>query len=170
MEDIKVKKIVAVIVSAIVMSLTVAGCGGNSDNTDNQSQVVNNDTQINLKQVMDDINAQFPNSMEDISSTDDLNKYYNISAEDVKSSAASIDKSGIDEVILIEAVDADAATRIETCLKQRYNSKKQQGASYSPEDLQIIDNCSVQTNGNIVSMIVSKDYEGMQNILNNNVN
>ena len=163
------KKIVAVIISAIVMSLTVAGCGGSSDNTDSQSQVVDNNTQINLTQVMDDINTQFPNSMEDISSTDDLNKYYNISAEDVKSSAARIDKSGIDEVILVEAVDAEAAARIEECLKQRYNSKKQQGASYSPEDLQIIDNCSVQVNGNVVSMIVSKDYEGMQNILNDSL-
>ena len=93
-----------------------------------------------------------------------------LSKEDVKSFGAEIDKSGIDEVVIVEAVDADAASRIQAKLQQRYNSKKQQGASYSPEDLQIIKNCSVKTNGNIVSMIISSNAGAMEEVLNSAVN
>ena len=39
-------------------------------------------------------------------------------------------------------------------------------ASYSAEQLDLIKNCSVTTDGNYVSMIVSKDASGMLEIYN----
>lgn len=163
------KKLFVTVAVAMLVALSATACnsgekGGESAESSMSSTV--EVASVNLTDVMSNINSQYPNQMEDISSTDDLKKYYNIAPEDVKSAAAEIDKSGIEEVVMVEAVDADAVSRIQTSLTQRYNSKKQQGASYSPEDLQVINNCAVEVNGNIVTMIISQNADGMKAVLN----
>lgn len=153
------KKLVAIIMAGMIMTFTMAGCGGE------------NTADVDLSSVMATIDTEYPNEMQDITTTDDLNKYYSIDAADVKSFAAEYNKNGgVDEVILIEATDADAAKRVEEKLQTRYNSKKQQGASYSAEDLQVINECSVKTNGNFVSLIVSSNASGMEEIYNTALN
>ena len=132
------KKVFLAVISAMIIALCMCSCGNSGSGTASTAA-----KEINLSEVISTINSGSPNKMELIESVDDLNKYYSISKEDVKSFGAEIDKSGIDEVVIVEAVDADAASRIQAKLQQRYNSKKQQGASYSPEDLQIIKNCSI---------------------------
>ncbi len=159
------KKVFLAVISAMIIALCMCSCGNSGSGTASTAA-----KEINLSEVISNINSGSPNKMELIESVDDLNKYYSISKEDVKSFGAEIDKSGIDEVVIVEAVDADAASRIQAKLQQRYNSKKQQGASYSPEDLQIIKNCSVKTNGNIVSMIISSNAGAMEEVLNSAVN
>lgn len=148
------KKIAAVIMAAMIMATAMVGCGGSGSTAAN----------VDLTAVVTEIDNKYPNEMQSIDTVDDLNKYYSIKAEDVKSFAAEYSKSAIDEVVLVEAVDADAAKRVADCLQNRYNSKKQQGASYSAEDLQIVDKCSVKTNGNFVSMIVSANVSDMESI------
>ena len=159
------KKVFLAVISAMIIALCMCSCGNSGSGTASTAA-----KEINLSEVISTINSGSPNKMELIESVDDLNKYYSISKEDVKSFGAEIDQSGIDEVVIVEAVDADAASRIQAKLQQRYNSKKQQGASYSPEDLQIIKNCSVKTNGNIVSMIISSNAGAMEEVLNSAVN
>ncbi len=163
------KKVFLAVISAAVIALCMCSCG-NSNAGSGSGTASTAAKEINLSEVISTINSSSPNQMELIEGVDDLNKYYSISKEDVKSFGAEIDKSGIDEVVIVEAVDADAAARIQAKLQQRYNSKKQLGASYSPEDLQIIKNCSVKTNGNIVSMIISSNAGAMEEVLNSAVN
>ena len=163
------KKVFLAVISAAVIALCMCSCG-NSNAGSGSGTASTAAKEINLSEVISTINSGSPNQMELIEGVDDLNKYYSISKEDVKSFGAEIDKSGIDEVVIVEAVDADAASRIQAKLQQRYNSKKQLGASYSPEDLQIIKNCSVKTNGNIVSMIISSNAGAMEEVLNSAVN
>ena len=78
---------------------------------------------------------------------DDMYKYYNINADDIKQFAAEVGKSDTDskntEVVLVEATDSDAASRVETALTNRYNSIFQQNASYSAEELDMVKNCKV---------------------------
>lgn len=148
------KKIAAVIMAAMIMATAIAGCGGSGGTAEN----------VDLTAVVTEIDNKYPNEMKSIDTVDDLNKYYGIKAEDVKSFAAEYSKSAIDEVVLVEAVNADAAKRVADCLQNRYNSKKQQGASYSAEDPQIVDKCSVKTNGSFVSMIVSANASDMESI------
>lgn len=152
------KRIIAFIMVGIIMAFSMAGCGGSTAK------------EVDLAKVMTDIDTSYPNEMEDITTVEDLNKYYNIETADVKNFAAEINKSGIEEVVIVEAASADAAKNIQEKLQQRYNSKKQQGASYSPEDLQVISNCSVKVNGNYVTMIVSSNASGIEEIFNNAVN
>lgn len=147
-------------VLALVMVFAFAGCNG--DNGSNASSSAN----VNLTDVMDKINSDYPSEMTAITDVAQLGTYYEIKSEDVKSFAAEIDRSGIDEVVLVETTDSDAASRVQQCLNTRYQSKLQQGASYSPEELNIIKECSVKTNGNFVSLIVSKDAQGMETVYN----
>jgi len=153
------KKLAVVIIAGLIMTVAMAGCGDSGTPAD-----------VDLAAVVTNIDSSYPNEMEDITTVDDLNKYYSIDPADVKSFAAEYSKSGVDEIVLVEAVDADAAKRVSECLQNRYNSKKQQGASYSAEDLQVINNCSVKTNGSFVSMIVSSDAAAMEEIYTKAIN
>lgn len=151
------KRIIAILL-AVVMVFALAACNG-----DNGASSTAN---VNLTDVINKINSDYQNNMTAIADASQLSTYYEIKSEDVKSFAAEIDRSGIDEVVLVEATDSDAVSRVQQCLNNRYQSKVQQGASYSPEELNIIKSCSVKTNGNYVSLIVSKDAQGMETIYN----
>ena len=67
-----------------------------------------------------------------------MNKYYSIDTNDVVSFAAEIDTSGLDEIVLVQAKDAEAAARVEEKLQARYDSRSKEIASYSPENYEIM--------------------------------
>lgn len=136
------KKVIS-IVSAFVLCLAIfAGCGAK---------------EVKLSEVMDKINSDFSLSLQKLESADELNTYYSIDTADVKQFAAEIDPNNNApvEIVLIEAVDADAATRVESALTTRYNAIYSQYSSYTPEQLDMVKACKVTKDGNFVSMIVA---------------
>ena len=136
------KKVIS-IVSVFVLCLAVfAGCGAK---------------EVKLSEVMDKINSDFSLSLQTLKSADELNTYYSIDTADVKQFAAEIDSNtnAPVEIVLIEAVDADAASRVETALTTRYNAIYSQYSSYTPEQLDMVKACKVTKDGNFVSMIVA---------------
>ena len=136
------KKVIS-IVSAFVLCLAIfAGCGAK---------------EVKLSEVMDKINSDFSLSLQTLESADELNTYYSIDTADVKQFAAEIDPNNNApvEIVLIEAVDADAATRVESALTTRYNAIYSQYSSYTPEQLDMVKACKVTKDGNFVSMIVA---------------
>ena len=136
------KKVIS-IVSVFVLCLAVfAGCGAK---------------EVKLNEVMDKINSDFSLSLQKLESADELNTYYSIDTTDVKQFAAEIDPNNNApvEIVLIEAVDADAATRVESALTTRYNAIYSQYSSYTPEKLDMVKACKVTKDGNFVSMIVA---------------
>ena len=136
------KKVIS-IVSAFVLCLAIfAGCGAK---------------EVRLSEVMDKINSDFSLSLQKLESADELNTYYSIDTADVKQFAAEIDPNNNApvEIVLIEAVDADAATRVESALTTRYNAIYSQYSSYTPEQLDMVKACKVTKDGNFVSMIVA---------------
>ena len=96
----------------------------------------------------------------------DLMDLYGINSADVKQYAAAVNTSGIDcdEVVLAEAVDADAAARIKTALDNHYQAKLNETESYLPDEYAIIKTCSVTTDGNYVAMIVAPNAEELTKI------
>jgi len=88
---------------------------------------------------------------------EDLTDIYGIDVEDVVQFAAAIHDSGIkaDEIVLVEAVDGDAAGRIEAALAQRLEDKLNELENYLPEEYAVAKACRVETEGNFVSMIVA---------------
>ncbi len=145
------KKVIS-IVSAFVLCLAIfAGCGAK---------------EVKLNEVMDKINSDFSLSLQKLESADELNTYYSIDTADVKQFAAEIDPNNNApvEIVLIEAVDADAASRVETALTTRYNAIYSQYSSYTPEQLDMVKACKVTKDGNFVSMIVADKGADMLNV------
>lgn len=145
------KKVIS-IVSAFVLCLAIfTGCGAK---------------EVKLSEVMDKINSDFSLSLQELESADELNTYYSIDTADVKQFAAEIDPNNNApvEIVLIEAVDADAASRVETALTTRYNAIYSQYSSYTPEQLDMVKACKVTKDGNFVSMIVADKGADMLNV------
>lgn len=145
------KKVIS-IVSAFVLCLAIfTGCGAK---------------EVKLSEVMDKINSDFSLSLQTLESADELNTYYSIDTADVKQFAAEIDPNNNApvEIVLIEAVDADAATRVESALTTRYNAIYSQYSSYTPEQLDMVKACKVTKDGNFVSMIVADKGADMLNV------
>lgn len=145
------KKVIS-IVSAFVLCLAIfTGCGAK---------------EVKLSEVMDKINSDFSLSLQKLESADELKTYYSIDTADVKQFAAEIDPNNNApvEIVLIEAVDADAASRVETALTTRYNAIYSQYSSYTPEQLDMVKACKVTKDGNFVSMIVADKGADMLNV------
>ena len=106
--------------------------------------------------------GKFPMSGDMMSLTEeDMLDFYGISAEDMKQFAAAVNGTGIrcDEYVLIEAVDTDAAGRVKTALDNRYQEKLNQMDGYLPDEYAVIKACSVEQDGNYVTMIVAENAE-----------
>ena len=148
------KKVIS-IVSAFVLCLAIfTGCGAK---------------EVKLSEVMDKINSDFSLSLQKLESADELNTYYSIDTADVKQFAAEIDPNNNApvEIVLIEAVDADAAARVESALTTRYNAIYSQYSSYTPEQLDMVKACKVTKDGNFVSMIVADKGSEMLDVFYN---
>lgn len=140
------KKLFLTLFCGILVLSSFVGCGKEVKN-------------VNLQTVLADINSKYSLDLDAVSDTDSLNKYYNISAEDVKQFAAEIKSDGNDrtEIVLVEAVDSSAADRINSALTTTYNSIVSQYAGYNQEKLPEIKACKVTQDGNYVTMIVASN-------------
>ena len=96
----------------------------------------------------------------------DLTDLYGINSADVKQFAATVNTTGIDcdEVVLIEAVNADAAARVKTALDARYQAKLNETENYLPDEYAIVKTCSVTAEGNYVAMIVASNAADLTKI------
>ena len=93
---------------------------------------------------------------------DELLELYGIRSEDVKQFAAQICINSLqaDEIVLIEAADAEAAARVKEKLDARYQAKLNENRDYLPDEYEKIEKCEVRMDGNFVSLIVVPDAEG----------
>lgn len=142
----------------------LSACGGDTQDTAQTTTSQNTPaSDIVLSDVLDKINREFSITSDlvmPIETADDLEIFYNIIPADVKQYAAQTavnSATDIDEIILVEAVDADAAQRVYDALLNRYNTQRDLCASYSAELLAIIEKCSVEINGNFVTLIMSSN-------------
>lgn len=147
------KKVLVSLVAIFMCMCVLTACGG---------EKTLNDTP--LSEALDKINAEFfeEGSMREIDSLDKLELYYSIDPADVAEFAAEVAKNSateIDEVILIKAVDEEAAKRVAEKLEIRLQSQKDLCASYSAELLAVAEKCSVRTQGVLVSLIVTENFD-----------
>ncbi|MBR5273256.1 MAG: DUF4358 domain-containing protein [Clostridia bacterium] len=145
--------------------LVFCACAGNGDTTTTTSNVNAN---VDLKAVMTEIEGAvtLPENMDDITATDLLMQYYGIKEQDVKQFAVKINGTGIqcDEIVMVEATDADALERIKTSLNNRLEDVKNQMNNYLPDQYQIAAACKVETKGNYVTLFISSDATRMAEI------
>lgn len=148
------KKLLTFAVALALCFSVLVGCGTDSVNKD-----------VNLNNVMTEINSDYNLSLDTLSSVEELNTYYSINTEDVKQFAAEIDSTNDapKEIVMVEAVDADAASRVEEALTSRLNSVMATYNSYSPEQVNMVKACKVTKDGNFVSLIVADKAPDMLN-------
>lgn len=155
------KKVIFSFAAILMCLLMFTACGG-GENTPETTAPAKAD--ISLTEALDKINTEFfdgGSAMKLIESEDKIEAYYGISPDDVTEFAAEVSKNSateIDEVVLVKAVDSDAAKRIAECLELRLQTQKDLCASYSPELLAVADKCSVRTEGNIVTLIICDNF------------
>ena len=163
------KKILSVlsILLVTVMMLSLFGCTDDSGKSDKNGSDKNDAAEIVLTDVLADINDEFSVPLENmltLEKAEDLEDYYRIAPADVKQFAAQTTKNvatDVTEIILVEAVDEEAAQRVFDLLQFRYDSQRDQCASYSAELLAIINKCTVEINGNFVSLIMDANAKDM---------
>ena len=145
------KKVFSIVTAFVLCLALLSGCGAKA---------------VNLSEVMDKLNSDFSLWLRVLESVDDLNTYYSIDTADVKQYAAEIDANNDApvEIVLVEAVDAEAATRVETALTTRYNAIVNQYSSYTPEKLDMVKACKVTKDNNYVTMIVADNGTDMLNV------
>ena len=84
---------------------------------------------------------------------------YGIEGADVVKAKVAISDDGLraDEVWLVEAVNAEAAARVEGLVKNRIQQKDDESVTYSPEQNAVVKAAQIIEAGNYLVMIVSPD-------------
>ncbi len=151
------KKIALLLAAVIALSVILCACSSGPKS---------------LSQIFEEINEKFElKDMLVLTTADQLDRYYGISADDVEEFAGCINSTGLDqeEIIMVKAKDEAAAERIKKSLDTRYDAKLKQNISYNPEQAEIIQACSVEQEGLYVSMIVSENAEEMTKIYKSSI-
>lgn len=162
------KKYIAVML-IVALSLMLCACGKKTEAPAPTAEPTAAPTAAPVSADLAAVMAKFTfdGEMMDLSVADLLD-FYGIEAADVKQHAARIATTGIDcdEVVLIEAVNAEAAARVKTALDNRYQAKLNETDNYLPDENAIIKTCSVTISENYVAMIVAPNAADLVKIYN----
>ncbi len=151
----------------LLMALCLTACGGNEEATqpdaDNNAVTATVDLAACLAQIKTDCALTDARNI----NTDMLFDTYGIAAEKYVQAACCMVPTGVfpAEVLMFEAVDAAAAADIAAKLELRLQEVKNQSQSYDAENYALAQQCSVNTNGNIVTLFISADFAAMNTIL-----
>ena len=154
------KKIFASALIIVVCALMLFGCGEAAQTADTNAL-----KDVALSSATDKLNTDIFDGVANMKVIDSLDKrelYYDIAPEDVAEFSAEISKNSateIDEVVIIKAVDSDAAKRIADKLELRLQSQKDLCASYSAQLLAVAEKCEVRTKDVLVTLIICDDYQ-----------
>ena len=145
-----------------VLALALTACGG-------KKEAAAPAAEVKLADVLKSFNLSEEGMMN--LSEEDMSDIYGIEAADMKQFAAAVNNSGIkaDEIVLVEAVDADAAGRVKQALENRLQSKLNELENYLPEEYAVAKACSVEAAGNFVSMIVAPNAADLVKLYNSSV-
>lgn len=120
-----------------------------------------------LTEIFDSVKSEIGVSeMLEFSAAAELNRFYGIEEADVAEFAGGVNSSGVnqEEIVLVKASDADAASRIAEALRNRLNAKLNETKNYNPEQYAILETCSVDTDDLYVSMILSQNAAAIKEI------
>lgn len=149
------KKIIAIIL-VLILCLALAGCGDAEKN-------------IDLGALRDKMTSDLSIDGAMSLKTERLESLYGIVASDVKQQGCFITMGGTfpDEILMIEAVDSDAAKRIEEQLQSRLEQVMAQSKNYDAENYALLQKCAVKKTGNYVTLFISAKYAELQKIFDN---
>lgn len=148
------KRILTVLTAALLILAICTACGSEKS--------------VDLKALMDEINTACGfTDMKTVDDTDSLNRYYQVEADSIKQFAAQLPSSSKDfnEIILIEAVDENAAGQIKTQLDARLRSQLSNAKSYNADQVSMIEACETKQNGNYVYLVIGDKHDEIDAII-----
>lgn len=166
------KRIVALIVAMLMIVCTLAACGDSSDSKEEEKPATFNGTtkDVDLSGVMNLINERFDfGEKRDLS---DSERYYGISTPDVAQFYAQkpINDNELNEIVICEAANPDAVSRIENRLQKPLDTAYNQAKSYSKDDLAIVEKCAVRKNGKYVYLVISPHAAEIEALIESQIN
>lgn len=148
-------KRVLCLIMMIVTAAAFAGCSGGDGKS------------YDVQKAGEEITAQIESASQMTKINDDiLASFYGIDISDVDSYFVliSTDSTNQDEVVMIEAKDAEASGRVLEKVQTRYDSKYAQTKDYLPDEAKKIEESKVESDGRFVWMFISEDAGKMEEI------
>lgn len=165
------KKLCLLLALMVLFTTLAAGCG-NSKDASVQTDVVSGEadssaqdsSSVDLAAVKDVIISSAGVTDPIDVPADRLVNLYGIEESQIKQAASFITIGAVfpDEIVMIEAVDEDAASAIEKALQGRLAEVKEQSKSYDPESYALALECTVDKNGCFVSMFLAPGHAKMK--------
>ncbi len=157
-KEMKIRKsIVGIMVMLVTVAMTACGNQGAEE--------------VDIQSVMNQIEAeaQLPEDMTNLTS-EALGTLYNMDSSMYVQFVGKFTEVGIlgDEVVIIEAANKDAASKVLELLEARYEIKLSQMKDYLPDEYAKIEKGRVVQVGNYVAMLVGGDQEKLDEIFDLN--
>ena len=185
----KMKKL-ALILTAAAIAVTLCACGEGSGSSSSsassaaessaQSTAEKSDAESGSSEKTGDSSykaafekvkaeAKLPSDMSDLSEAR-LKRSFGIEADDVSDFAGAVCTQGKDqtEIIFIKAKDEAAVDKIKEKLENERQSKINVTKNYNPDQLQMIENAAVETDGLTVYLVLAEDADNIVKIFKAN--
>ena len=163
------KKLTALALAILMLASLLAACGSDSDSKKESS--------VDLKGLLSDINTEFDISettvqgLKILESTDELDRYYMISGDDIKQFAAERTSSSTDftEIVIVEANGSEEVDKIVKQLNSRLDAQRNTAKSYNPDSVEVLEKCEVKTSGNFVYMVINDKCDEINQMIEDKI-
>ena len=178
----KMKYIILFVLASV---LVVSGCDNSKDNAQNIESVSRKEAAVSKSEIaesvtetkdadleckLNEINDEIKETLKVTDSLDmnvnGINILYGISPEDIKQCAGFSVAQGTfpHEIVMIEASDEEAASRIEKAFETKITSFTEQSKNYDAQNYALAKKCKIIKNGNYYALFLSPDYEDVKAI------
>lgn len=155
------KKIIALVIAALMMMCVCVGCGG--DKSDSSSNV-------DLSKVLSDLNENGGlSSMKVLTSSADLQKQFDINPDDISEFIAEVSEDGDfpTVVVVTKAAAKENVSAVEDKLNTYLTDKLSNAQSYNKDQVSTIEECKVKTNGLYTMLVIAKNHSDVEKIIEN---
>lgn len=152
------------LISVLLLLLSFCACGNTQEPSDSGTQAAGAPS---LSEIQADIISSLKVGDHTEIDAERLLNLYGIEENDFTQSACFVTTSGAfpHEVIMLEAADEDAAAKIAEKLQNRLTEVQNQYKDYDAESYALAQECSVNTDGLLVSLFLSPEHEAMREVL-----
>lgn len=148
------KKLICVLLSAVLLTGVLAGCGAEKKEEKN----------VDLAAVYATMQQTLPEMM--TLDAENMLNLLGIQAEDCTQAIAAVCAVGLqaDEVWLLQAKDAQALERLKTLAESRMAAKLEETEDYLPDQYVIVKKGVTLTDGNYLAFLISPEVETLQTV------
>ena len=171
------KRILSVTMALLLLMLALAGCGGGAEEAAEPEAAETMETAgtaaVDLSALADQMIADAGITDAIPVSADALAAVYGLDASQIADAAgynASASGAFPQEIILVKAVDSDAAAAVAQAFTDRLSNIASQAESYDPDSLALAQKCQVVTNGDYVGLFFSDHYDQRVELFQNGLN